>query len=94
MTYRTMTLILTLLKVPFPWSFYRQFFYISQYQALILYCYILASINLTYFNQSSQIFNYILFFSSANILVIILYKILLLSTFVKNIELYIPINRY
>ena len=35
-------LILTLLKEPSPWSFYCQFLYFSQYQPLILYCYISA----------------------------------------------------
>ena len=35
-------LILTLLKEPSPWSFYCQFLHFSQYQPLILYCYISA----------------------------------------------------
>ena len=88
MTYRTIDIDIDVIEGAISLVFLPPiFFNISQYQALILYCYILASINLTYFNQSSQIFNYILFFSLANILVIILFKILLLSTFVKNIEL-------
>ena len=60
--------------------------YISQYESLILYCYILAYINLTYFNQNQQFC-----FPLANISVTYSYVKFYCYPHIKNIKLYIPL---
>ena len=76
-TRRTITLVLTLLKEPSLSSFYRQFLHFS-----ISACYSLL------ISKSTAFLSNLMLFSSANILAMYLYiKILLLSTYIKNIEL-------